>query len=188
MRNTLSTSDVARLLGVAIGSVAKWIDDDQLSAGRTPGGHRRVTRENLVAFLERQKLPIPRELSASPPRVLIVDDEESVAKWVAEAIQSERPDVETLIALDGFAAGESVATARPDVVILDLWMPGMNGFEVCRRIKSRPESRDTFVLAITGRMADQVEEKIRDCGANAFLPKPLDMRQLMKLLQNPLKR
>jgi excisionase family DNA binding protein len=188
MRNTLSTSKAARLIGVAIGSVAKWIDDGQLTAGRTPGGHRRITRENLIAFLERQKLPIPRELSPSLPRVLIVDDEESVAKWIAEGIKAERPDLETLIALDGFAAGEAVARSHPEVVILDLWMPGMDGFEVCRRIKSSPDSRNTYVIAITGHTAKQAEQKARQCGADAFLPKPLNMRPLLNLLQGAIKR
>ncbi len=178
-RKSLSTSAVAELLGVAAGSVANWIDKGQLKAGRTPGGHRRVTPQDLLRFLKQQKLPIPPELSDIVPGVLIVDDEQAVASWIADEISMEFPSYSVFQANDGFAAGDIVASERPSVVVLDLRMPGMDGFEVCRRIKAKPESADTVVIAITAYASPECEREIIEAGAVACLTKPLDIQDLL---------
>ena len=178
MKNTLSTITVARLLGVAVASISKWIDDGQIEAGRTPGGHRRIAKEDLIAFLKRQKLPVPSELEETPPRVLVVDDDAAVTAWIAEELKSKHPDFEIFEANDGYAAGEIVAAARPDVVILDLRMPGIDGFEVCRRIKSKEETRGTTILAITAYHTKKARQRILDSGASACFTKPLDIDEL----------
>lgn len=182
MRKALSTSVVARMLDVAVGSVSKWIDDGQLKAARTPGGHRRVAPEDLLVFLRRQNWPIPRELLPNKPHILVVDDEAAVARWVSEEIRNARPEAEVLVANDGFAAGEMVASQKPQVVILDLRMPGMDGFEVCRRIKAREDTRHTAVIAMTAYASEEARQRILDCGAQAFLTKPLDITELTEEL------
>ena len=185
MRNTLSTIAVAKLLGVAVASISTWIDAGQLKAGRTPGGHRRVAKEDLIAFLRRQKLPIPPELQTTP-RILIVDDEQSVTEWIAQEIKSAYPNFEIFQANDGYAAGEMVASAKPDVVILDLRMPGMDGFEVCRRIKSREETKEISVIAITAHPSDQARHRILEAGATAYFTKPLDIEARLAEVESAL--
>ena len=157
MKRLLSTTTVARLLGVAVASVANWIDHDQLKAGRTPGGHRKVTVEDLVEFLQRQKLPIPPELLQRKPRILLVDDEPAVTQWLATELRVAHPEYEVHEAHDGYVAGELVGAWKPDVVILDLRMPGMDGFEVCRRISSKPENKGTTIIAMTGRPSPKLD-------------------------------
>lgn len=168
------------MLGVSLQSVSNWIDAGQLRAGRTPGRHRRIVPEDLLDFLGRQGLAIPPELESSPPKVLIVDDEEAVVSWVAQEIRAERPDIEVLVAHDGFSAGEIVGFERPDVVVLDLRMPGIDGFEVCRRIKAREEIRKTTVIAMTAYASPQAEQRILECGAEVCLTKPLAADVLLK--------
>ena len=168
------------MLGAALQSVSNWIDAGQLRAGRTPGGHRRIEPKDLLEFLRKQGLAIPAELLPSLPKVLVVDDEEAVASWVAAVIRVERPDVEVLIAHDGFSAGEIVGAEGPDVVVLDLQMPGIDGFEVCRRIKAREDTRKTTVLAITAYPSPRTEQRILDCGAEVCLTKPLAADVLLK--------
>ena len=180
MKRSFTTSAVARMLGVVVQSVSNWIDAGQLQAGRTPGGHRRIEPEDLLDFLRKQGLAIPAELQPSPPKVLVVDDEEAVVSWVAAEIRAERPDIEVLAAHDGFAAGEIVGAERPDVVVLDLRMPGMDGFEVCRRIKAREDTRKTTVIAITAYPSPTVEQRILECGAEVCLTKPLEAGVLLK--------
>ena len=167
------------MLGVAVGSVANWIDGNKLKAGKTPGGHRRVTRADLLDFVQSHNLPIPPELTGTTSRILIVDDEPDVAKWIARVVQEHYPDYEVKEANDGFAAGEIVGSWQPDVVLLDLRMPGLDGYEVCQRIKSRPESKDIEVVAITGDDSPQATNRILECGAVACLVKPLDIDQLI---------
>ena len=186
MKNTLSTITIAKTLGVAVASIYKWIDAGQLKAGKTPGGHRRVAKEDLIAFLRRQKLPVPPELSPPPPRVLAVDDEESVTAWLTEEIKAAHPDFEILEANDGYSAGEIVALSKPDVVILDLRMPGIDGFEVCRRIKSREETKDISIIAITAHPSDEAQRRILEAGATAYLAKPLDIEALLAEVESAL--
>jgi excisionase family DNA binding protein len=180
MKRSFTTSVVAKMLGVALQSVSNWIDAGQLRAGRTPGGHRRVEPEDLLDFLRQQGLAIPAELLPSPPKILIVDDEEAVASWVAAEIRAERPDIKVLVAYDGFSAGETIGFERPDVVVLDLRMRGMDGFEVCRRIKAREDTRKTLVIAMTAHPSPKVERQIIECGAEVCLTKPLAADVLLK--------
>jgi excisionase family DNA binding protein len=181
-KEALSTAEAARLIGVAVQSMINWINQGQIKAYRTPGGHRRIERADLVAFLKTHQMPVPPELSGGRPRVLVVDDEKAVVRWIARLIQRKRPDIEVFEALDGFAAGEMVGTVHPDAVILDLCMPGLDGFEVCRRIKAKSETRNATVIAITADFSPEADQKIRECGAAVCLPKPIDADRLIEEL------
>jgi len=180
MAKQLSTFAIAQMLHVDPGSVANWIDQELLKAHRTPGGHRRVAAEDLIRFLRQHKMPIPSELQAGPVKVLIVDDEPSVTQMIARALGSAHSDYEVLEAHDGFRAGQFVATHKPDVVILDLRMPGMDGYEVCRLVKSQEETKHADVIAMTAYPSPESEEHIKQCGARICLAKPLDMERLLR--------
>lgn len=176
----LSTFAIAKMLHVDPGSVANWIDQDMLKAHRTPGGHRRVRAEDLVEFLREHKMAIPEELDVCPPRVLVVDDQPAITRLIRRAIESAHPEYEVCEAHDGFRAGTVVASLKPDVVILDLRMPGMDGFEVCRTIRQQSNgNRKPEILAVTAYPSPENEEKIRRCGARVCLSKPLDMDTLL---------
>jgi CheY-like chemotaxis protein len=125
-------------------------------------------------------MPIPEELDTAPTRVLIVDDEPAITRLIARAIKSTYPDFEITEAHDGFRAGQVVATLRPDVVILDLRMPGVDGYDVCQLIKSQEATKHTEVLAITACPSSESLQRIHSCGARACLTKPLNMEQLLK--------
>lgn len=180
MKSTYSTSEVAHLLGVAPGSVANWIDRGQIKAGRTPGGHRRIAVKDLQVFVQQQNLPWPDDLPQSEPLVLIVDDEPAVAQYLAMEIAAAEPTWRIQQAYDGFAAGQMVGSLRPQVVILDLRMPDLDGFEVCRRIKSDPATRTTAVIAMSGHAGADAERKILASGAQVCLAKPLDIDLLLQ--------
>ena len=186
MAKNLSTFAIAGMLNVDPGSVANWIDQGLLNAHRTPGGHRRVATEDLVRFLREQKMPIPPELETTPNRILIVDDEPAVTQLIAKAIKRALPDCEVVEAHDGFGAGTIIATLKPDVVILDLRMPGMDGYEVCQLIKSQEATRHAAVLAITAYPSPESERQILDCGARACLNKPLDIQALLEQVKSSL--
>ena len=183
MAKNFSTFALAEMLQVDPGSVANWIDQDLLKAYRTPGGHRRVSTEDLLAFLKEHRMPIPPELATPPIRVLIVDDEPAVTQLVARAVKAAHPEFEVLEANDGFGAGTIVATLKPEVVILDLRMPGMDGFEVCRLIKSNETMKNCEVLAMTAYPSPQNERRILDCGARVCFSKPLDLPRLLKQIE-----
>ena len=176
----LSTFAIAEMLHVDPGSVANWIDQGLLNAHRTPGGHRRVVVDDLVKFLREHKMPVPPDLGSTPIRILVVDDEEAVAKLIARAVRSQNPDYEVVEANDGFRAGTMIATVRPDVVILDMRMPGMDGYEVCRMIKGQDSTKHAEVIAMTAFPSPEREKRIIECGARVCLAKPLDLDRLLK--------
>lgn len=180
MSKVLSTFQIAKMLHVDPGSVANWIDQGLLVAHRTPGGHRRVRTEDLLRFVRQHKMPMPEELGRSSRQVLIVDDEPAITRLIARALQSAYPDFGVAEAHDGFSAGQVVATLKPDVVVLDLRMPGMDGYEVCRRIKSQEATKHAEVVAMTAYPSPEAFQRIQDCGARVCLTKPLDMDQLLQ--------
>jgi len=179
----LSTFAIAEMLHVDPGSVANWIDQELLKAHRTPGGHRRVATEDLVSFLREHRMPIPPEIQTIPTRVLVVDDNPAITQLIARAIKTEHTDYEVVEAHDGFSAGNVLATLRPDVVILDLRMPGMDGYEVCRLIKSQEATKNAEVLAMTAYPSEENTQKILDVGARVCMHKPLDMDNLLKEIE-----
>jgi len=179
MARNLSTFAIGQMLHVDPGSVANWIDQGLLKAYRTPGGHRRVSTEDLIVFLRRHKMPIPKDLRPAPVRILVVDDNPTITRLIAQAIKTAHPDFEVIEAHDGFKSGTIVATLRPDVVILDLRMPGIDGVEVCRMIKSQQLTKSVEVLAMTAYPSDDHVKQVLDMGAKACLNKPLDMDLLL---------
>ncbi|MCK4602388.1 MAG: response regulator [Phycisphaerae bacterium] len=179
MKKRLSTTKVARLLRVSVASVANWIDQGQLVAGRTPGGHRRIEVDDLIRFIRHQKLRVPPELMDRAPKVLVADDEVLIAKWLTDEIKVRHPDWEVLQAHDGFTTGDLVGSFKPDVVVLDIRMPGVNGLEVCRRIKSREDTKGISVIAITAYTSGDVKDQILGAGARAYFVKPLDIKVIM---------
>jgi len=179
MVKNYSTFAVAKMLQVDPGSVANWVDNNILKAHRTPGGHRRVRTADLIDFLRKHKMPIPEQLEVPPVRILVVDDEPAVAKLIAANIVAAHPEFEVSQANDGFRAGMMISDLSPDVVILDIHMPGMDGFEVCKFIKAEKNSKKTDIIAITAHFSREGEEHILACGARVCLEKPLDFARLM---------
>jgi len=110
-------------------------------------------------------------------RILIVDDE--VSARTALAVLLRREGYEVCEASDGPSALAACASFRPDLVLLDILMPGMSGFEVCRNIKATPETRLTPVVLITGLSATEDRIQGINSGADDLLSKPIDMNELL---------
>ena len=171
-----TTFEAAKLCHVSPLSIINWVNAGRLPAFRTPGGHRRIRREDLLLFMRDNGLPIPEEMQQGSGRrkVLIVDDEPSIREVLAEHLSTRTSPYEVSTAADGFEAGRLVATFRPDVVLLDLRMPGVDGFQICRTIKADPESAKTVVIAMTGYYSPETEARVLECGAVRCFAKPLD--------------
>ena len=129
---------------------------------------------------------VPPSQNVPPPqgRVLVVDTDRQVVDAIRQAVQVNHPGCEVLEAADGFRAGSLLTNSNPNVLILDLEMPGMDGFDICRLIKSQPQTSHIHVLAAAPR-SDYAQQKkdILECGASACLRKPLNMAALMKQMQ-----
>lgn len=175
-KSIFTTHEVSKLLQVNPRSVINWIEQDLLDSYRTPGGHRRIRRDDLLAFLRRHRIPIPPALTADKLKVLIVEDEDSIVQ-VLKTLFERQNLYKITSASDGITALIDIGTQRPDLLILDILIPGVDGLEVCRRIKENRENR-TAIIAISGR--PEIESKILQAGADCFLPKPLDFDRLLE--------
>ena len=169
-----TTHEVSRLLHVNPRSVINWIEQSLLSSYRTPGGHRRIRRDDLLAFLRKHQIPTPESLVEEKFSVLIVDDEQEIVEILQTFLQRQG-GYEISSASDGITALIDVGRVKPDLLILDIMIPGVDGIEVCRRIKANTKNK-TAIIAVSGN--NENEKKILQAGADAFLAKPINLDQL----------
>ncbi|HNR30986.1 MAG TPA: response regulator [Candidatus Hydrogenedentes bacterium] len=181
-KQSFSTSEVAKYCHVTADTIRKWAEAGRIQVFKTPGGHRRIRREDLVRFLRENSIPIHEELDNSGVKVLVVDDEKSVISVVRRFLERAQTPFQIEVAMDGFDAGHQVATFKPDVIFLDLRLPGLDGFEVCRRIKTNKETAGTHVIAMTGYYEGDVAQRIIELGAVMLMPKPFTPDDLRRAL------
>jgi len=175
----LTTGQIAAACQVTIPTVKRWIREGHLSAFQTAGGHFRVTEEEFRRFQDAHRIPVDRpapEIEALP-KILIVDDDVSLVDTLWEALSWEgRYKVE--VEQDGYEGLIKVGSFAPRLLVLDIRMPGLNGFQVCRRVKADPATRGTRILAITGHGGPHTREQILEAGADGFLEKPISLNDL----------
>lgn len=177
----MTSHAVARLAQVSPSTVLAWIDQGLLPAHRTPGGHRRVADVALVEFLRKRGMPVPSQLAPSR-HLIVIDDEAPFLRTVRRSFAEMAPSVHVTLAQGGIEGLLRVGSLRPDAVLLDAYMPGMDGVEVCRRIRSYSETEHTAVIALTGRPSAELTELFMAAGATACLAKPLDLAELLSVL------
>lgn len=170
-----TTYQISQYLSVDITTVMSWIDDGKLSAYKTPGGHRRVPHRDFIEFLNKYKMPIPEGLNGGTRKVLVVDDEPQVARLVERTIKKIDPTIDVQIASDGFEAGRKLESYTPDLVVLDINLPGVDGFKICKNIRASEDTKNIKILAISGAAGDENKRKILACGADEFMAKPFDI-------------
>ena len=185
-----TTFEAAKLCHVSPLSIINWVNAGRLPAFRTPGGHRRIRREDLARFMRENGIPLPEELrdGSGRARVLVVDDEAGIRNVIAESLSHRATPYDVMTAADGFEAGRLVATFRPDVVLLDLRMPGLDGFQVCRTIKGDSETASTVVIAMTGYHTQETEARIVECGALRCLCKPIEPSAIATVIDTALEQ
>ena len=112
-----------------------------------------------------------------PYEILIVDDNVQNAELLEADLMAMEANIR--IAVDGVDALEQVAAKKPDIILLDIMMPRMSGFEVCRRLKSQAATRDIIIIMVTALNEVGDVERGVDCGADEFLSKPINKLELL---------
>ncbi len=179
-----TTFQVAKLLGVSPPAVVNWVNSGLLEAHRTPGGHRRIAKTDLVHFARQYSYPLPADFDESGTgrhRVLIVDDEPGFSEMVKEYL-AVKGKFEVEVADSGFSAGLTVARFRPHVILMDIMMPDMDGFEVLKMLRSDPDTQYLPVIACTAYQDPTIEARIADESFDGFVRKPLKLDELASLL------
>lgn len=184
----LTTGDVANLCHVSHVTVFRWIKKGILKAYSTPGGHYRVRNPDLVEFLHKQGMPVPEELGTNGTErrsILLVDDDPGVLELLKRLLSDDNG-----LALDtacgGYEACIKIGATRPDLIVVDLFMPGFDGFSVIREVRANPETRNAKILVLSGYGSEENRRRARETGADGFLEKPVDRTALMEQLKTML--
>ena len=174
-KDYFTPNEVAKWMMVSPVTVRGWAQRDLLQAEVTPGGHRRFRREEVERFA-RQWNPAGNK---GPQRILIVDDDKTIVDLLTELLEGDERPVVVETAFDGFDAGRKVYAFQPDIVLLDLKMPGLSGAVVCKKIKEHPGNADIRVIGMTGDLTPEGRSELLAAGAECCLTKPIDMNQLL---------
>lgn len=168
--------EAARLCGVDRRTMLRWVRAGRLPSVTTPGGHHRILCKDLVVFMNNQGIPVPKELSSAQeePVILVIDDQALVREAIVSILAHLVPEARVVEASSGFDAGILVARELPQLVILDIVMPGMDGIEVLRRLRSDEDEcvANTNVIVLSGQLTDGRREALQELGVLAMLDKP----------------
>jgi excisionase family DNA binding protein len=170
----LTLGQAAKYLGVAQSTIRKWSDQGRVPAFYTPGGHRRYRRADLDTFLERSG---PGAGERQGPLILLVDDDDRVRELVRVNLEFEGYAVKEAASAE--AGLEAVEDAPPDLILLDVMMPGVDGWEMLRRVQERHGAGAIPVVMFSGKVDDESLREATARGARGFVGKPFDLQQLI---------
>ncbi|RMG33113.1 MAG: response regulator [Planctomycetota bacterium] len=181
MKTVFTTGEAAKICKVSQQTIIRCFDSGQLKGFRVPGSRfRRIPRDVLYKFMKENGIPTDA-LESGKRKALIVDDDKDLVEMISEALNRDGR-FEVRSANNGFDAGMVVKEFRPDVIILDVMLPDINGKEVCQRVRNDSTLDDTKIICISGMVeADKVEE-LKKAGADEFLQKPFEIEKLVELI------
>src|SRR5262245_34637440 len=179
MKTVYTTGEAARICKVSQQTIIRCFDSGQLKGFRVPGSKfRRIPRDVLYKFMKENGIPTDA-LESGKRKALVVDDDEELVELIRDALESDGR-FEVRIANNGFDAGMMVKEYHPDVIVLDVMLPDINGKEACQRVRSDSALDDVKIICISGMVeADKIAE-LKQAGANEFLQKPFDVQSLVE--------
>lgn len=180
MKKLFTTSETAGICGVAHATVLGWLTEGKLGARETPGGHRRIERDELLDFLKKSNMPVPAALGEARLRVLVVDDDEHMLSMIRKLFDGYPAELELHMATHGMAALMLLGKTPFDLVILDVTMPDMDGIEVCKALKRDPNTAAVRIIAITGKQLSGEQEEYLDRNVECVMRKPFSASALLE--------
>ena len=182
-----SPIDLSRILGIHRVTVTNWIKKGAIKAIRTPGGRYRVSKDDLIAFLDAHDMPIPAFLRVKEKKLVVaVDDEEMILNLLEQFFSSD--DMPYMYKLETFSnpieAALFIGDRKPDLIILDLLMPELNGFNMTEKIQQT--SPHSNIIVLTGHATDDNLARLEKYNIFAVLTKPVDLRIFKKTIENAL--
>lgn len=191
-----STKEAAAVLGVSHRTVQLWVESGTLQAWRTAGGHRRITLESVNRLVEGRRVAIaahapppaaPVALASSTRRVLVVDDDPLMLRLYELEMAGWGMDLDVVKANNGFEALIRIGEERPDLLVSDLNMPGMDGFRMIRTLREDSGSAGMSMIVVSG--LDRATIKAMGLPADIpVFPKPVPFGELRAAVEHGLAR
>lgn len=178
MKTVFTTGEAAKICKVSQQTIIRCFDNGQLRGFRVPGSRfRRIPREALYRFMKDNGIPTDA-LESGKRKVLLVDDDTELVELMTKVLE-EDGRFEVRVAVTGFDAGMMVKEYRPDLIILDVMLPDINGKEVCHRVRADLSLEDVRILCISGMIEEDKIAELKLSGADDFLHKPFEIDQLI---------
>jgi len=175
LKDHYTTGEAAKICKCSQQTIIRCFDNGQLKGHRVPGSRfRRIPRENLFAFIREHGLPTDTlEITGTKRKVLVVDDDPDLVELIVAVLDADRR-FETRVANNGFEAGMMVKEYRPDIIVLDVMLPDINGKEVCLRVRGDESLENVKIICISGMVEKNKIKALKDAGADDFLQKPFE--------------
>ena len=178
MKTVFTTGEAAKICKVSQQTIIRCFDNGQLKGFRVPGSRfRRIPREMLYKFMKDNGIPTDA-LESGKRKVLLVDDDVELVELMTKVLE-EDGRFEVRIATTGFDAGMMVKEYRPDLIVLDVMLPDINGKEVCQRVRADNTLEEVRILCISGMIEDDKIADLKLSGADEFLHKPFEIEALI---------
>jgi excisionase family DNA binding protein len=177
-KTVFTTGEAAKICKVSQQTIIRCFDNGTLKGFRVPGSRfRRIPRDQLFAFMRDNGIPTDA-LESGKRKLLIVDDDEELVELMVDVFARDgRFEIKT--ANNGFDAGMQVREFRPDLVVLDVMLPDINGKEVCQRVRSDDTLEAVKIICISGMIEHDKVADILAAGADDFMQKPFSVDRLL---------
>lgn len=163
MRNTANnyytTREAAALLGLAVSTIQLWTNKGLLKAWTTAGGHRRILKNSVDELLQKKHKVNSDFSPAEKLSIVVVEDNAQQLRLYEKQIESLGMDLNLEIASDGYKGMIKIGHMNPDIIITDLIMPHMNGFELVKVLNELPELEESLIIVVSGMTADEINTK-----------------------------
>ncbi len=178
-KTVYTTGEAAKFCKVSQQTIIRCFDSGQLKGFRVPGSKfRRIPHDSLLQFMRENGIPTD-SLDTGKRKLLIVDDDATLVDLMTDVlIRDGRFDVRSVN--NGFAAGMMVKDFHPEIMILDVMLPDINGKEVCQRVRSDKSMDDCKIICISGMVEENRIDELRQAGADEFIRKPFDIDDLLR--------
>lgn len=159
----MSTLEVARVLGLAVRSVQLMVDRGELEAWKTPGGHRRISRQSVERWRDGDRQSTSTPKGAPPlvvpehPKVLLIEDSMHFQNLIGLLVRQKFPTVELRSASDGIAGLAMAGQFQPDVLMVDILLPGIDGAALITSLRSHPQFGQMQIIVVTSLDKSQLE-------------------------------
>ena len=175
----LSTGDVARYCEVNVTTVKRWIREGHLKGFQTPMGHFKVVKTDFVQFLKDNHMPVDESILGSTElKVLVIDDDPGMIKTIVMTLESLNHNLKVDSATDGYDGLMKIGNAVPNLLILDLNMPKIDGYEVIKRVKNTEDYKSAEIMVVSSTLNEETEKKLINIGVSKYLKKPFKLSEL----------
>jgi len=179
VENFCGTTYAAKLLGLSVGTIQSLVEKNELHAWKTQGGHRRISMPSIREYQRKHNMPVTAaDLHRERLRVLVVDDDPVARDMLRDFTTRVEMPVDCTLMASGLEALIDIASIQPDVLIADLHMPGVDGFELLRTLRSNSLFSNMSCLAVSALTLAEIEARGGLPAGVIFMPKPLSMHWL----------